>query len=110
MHEWELKYLSQYTPCQNMNNNELAEAIGKVHVELIIVHPFREGNGRVARLLANLMALQAGKDIFNYNLISRIAHPEGYENYIKGIHESVVGNYDRIKSIFFALLDEQAQV
>ncbi len=30
------------------------------HTELILVHPFREGNGRLTRLLNTLMALQAG--------------------------------------------------
>jgi len=30
-------------------------------VELILIHPFREGNGRIARFLSVLMALQAGK-------------------------------------------------
>jgi cell filamentation protein len=30
------------------------------HGELVLIHPFREGNGRCARLLAWLMALQAG--------------------------------------------------
>jgi cell filamentation protein len=29
-------------------------------VELVLIHPFREGNGRIARLLSVLMALQAG--------------------------------------------------
>ena len=31
-----------------------------VHAEPILIHPFREGNGRCARLLATLMGLQAG--------------------------------------------------
>ncbi|HSO81390.1 Fic family protein, partial [Thiocapsa sp.] len=38
----------------------LADAIAVVHVELILIHPFREGNGRISRLLAGVMALQAG--------------------------------------------------
>ena len=28
-------------------------------LELLLIHPFREGNGRLARMLASLMALQA---------------------------------------------------
>jgi len=31
-----------------------------VHVELVLIHPFRDGNGRVARILSILMGLQAG--------------------------------------------------
>ncbi|MGB0723310.1 MAG: Fic/DOC family protein [Gammaproteobacteria bacterium] len=53
-------YLSRYTPCDGMDEEVLVEAIAVVHIELILVHPFREGNGRLARLLANVMALQAG--------------------------------------------------
>lgn len=54
-------YLGVYTPCQDFDEAQLAEAIAVVHVELILVHPFREGNGRLSRLLANVMALQAGR-------------------------------------------------
>lgn len=52
--------LKTYTPCDVMSENVLAEAIARVHIELILIHPFREGNGRLARLLADVMALQAG--------------------------------------------------
>lgn len=27
---------------------------------MILIHPFREGNGRLSRLLANVMAVQGG--------------------------------------------------
>ncbi len=52
--------LSVRTPCVGMSEDQLAEAIAVVHVELILIHPFREGNGRLSRLLASVMALQAG--------------------------------------------------
>jgi cell filamentation protein len=35
------------------------KALAVVHTELVLIHPFRDGNGRVARILATLMALQA---------------------------------------------------
>jgi len=42
-------------------NEEVIKALAVVHTELVLIHPFRaEGNGRVARMLATLMALQAG--------------------------------------------------
>jgi len=43
-----------------MTENKLTESIANVHIELILIHPFREGNGRLSRLLMNVMALQAG--------------------------------------------------
>lgn len=36
---------------------------------MVLVHPFRDGNGRISRLLAILMALQAGLPILNFEHI-----------------------------------------
>jgi len=52
--------LRRHTPCRETNVPDVARRLAEVHAELILVHPFREGNGRLARLLALLMALQAG--------------------------------------------------
>lgn len=60
--------LSVRTPCTGMSEDQLAEAIAVVHIELILIHPFREGNGRLARLLANVMALQAGRRQLDYTI------------------------------------------
>ena len=50
----------KYTPCRFPSQGEVIEAIAEVHVELVLVHPFRDGNGRLARMLAVVMGLQAG--------------------------------------------------
>jgi cell filamentation protein, protein adenylyltransferase len=60
MQELERGPLREYTPCRFDNAREQATALAVVHAELILVHPFREGNGRCSRLLAILMGLQAG--------------------------------------------------
>jgi cell filamentation protein len=59
-------FLSRYTPCSQMLDESLTEAIAQVHIELILIHPFREGNGRLSRLLASVMAMQAGKPEINF--------------------------------------------
>lgn len=60
--------LSVHTPCVGMSEDRLVEAIAVVHIELILIHPFREGNGRLSRLLANVMALQAGRSELDFTL------------------------------------------
>lgn len=65
--ELDNKYLSLYTPCNERDDEQLIEAIAVVHVEFILVHPFREGNGRIARLLANVMVLQANKPELDFS-------------------------------------------
>lgn len=34
--------------------------VAEIHGELIVIHPFRDGNGRTARLLCDLLLMQAG--------------------------------------------------
>lgn len=100
MHALERDYLAKYTPCHFTDTDEFSSALGIVHVEFILIHPFREGNGRVARLLADLMAIQANKPLLNYQSIDQINQPEGFENYILAIHAGHAGNYEPIKRIF----------
>jgi cell filamentation protein len=102
----EKNFLTKYTPCNYTNTDELAEAIGVVHVELILIHPFREGNGRASRLLADLMAIQAKKPSLNYSAIDQTKNKQGFENYIMSIHAGMSGNYGPIKNIFKLLLEQ----
>ena len=60
-------YLSQLTPCTELMDEVLIKAIAEVHVEFILIHPFREGNGRIARLIADVMASQAGYGTLDYS-------------------------------------------
>lgn len=65
--EFEHDCLHRYTPCENMDDDALAEAIAICHVELVLIHPVREGNGRLSRLLADVMAVQAGREPLDYS-------------------------------------------
>jgi len=59
--------LARLTPCYGMSLQQAVAAIAEVHVELILIHPFREGNGRLARLVADAMAFQAGIGPLDYS-------------------------------------------
>jgi cell filamentation protein len=52
--------LRRFTPCLFATRPEIVHALAVVHTELVLIHPFREGNGRVARMLTIVMAVQAG--------------------------------------------------
>jgi cell filamentation protein len=106
MRDFEIKYLAKYTPCNYSDINELSYALGLVHVELILIHPFREGNGRTARLLADLMAIQANRPSLNYMPIGQTINQEGFDRYIRAIHAGVNGDYNEIQKIFLTLLDQ----
>lgn len=59
MTELEKGPLREFTPCRFTSLDEVVRAVAVVHTELMLIHPFREGNGRVGRFLAILMGLQA---------------------------------------------------
>ena len=65
--EFEREHLHRCTPCAGMDDHTLIDAIATCHVELILIHPFREGNGRLSRLLADVMAVQAGRRPLDYS-------------------------------------------
>lgn len=110
MQDLEKNFLKKYTPCHFEDMQELAEAIGIVHVELIIIHPFREGNGRTARLLADLMAMQSNKPYLNYASIDQLENREGFNRYIAAIHAGHQGNYVPIIEIFHTLILESIEI
>ena len=66
----------------------MVQAIAEVHVEFILIHPFREGNGRLSRLLADVMAVQAGHAPLDYS-----SWEAEKARYIGAIHAGCSGNY-----------------
>jgi cell filamentation protein len=65
--EFQTQCLDQYTPCRASNAEALVQALAMTHIELILIHPFREGNGRLARLFADVMAVQGGFGLLDYS-------------------------------------------
>lgn len=67
----ESDFLQKLTPCRPGPLQEVAGNVATIHAELLLIHPFREGNGRLARWLADLMFLQAGFPLPLYNFSGR---------------------------------------
>jgi cell filamentation protein len=88
--------LARLTPCLAQPDAQIAHALAVVHAELVLIHPFREGNGRLARLLAMLMALQAGLPPLDFTPMSG----RGKSLYIGGIHAAIGHNYRPLAAIF----------
>jgi cell filamentation protein len=82
LNELERGSLRQFTPCRFADEQDQALAIATVHAELVLIHPFREGNGRCARLLAVLMGLQAGLPPLDFGGIRGRAR----QRYIAAVH------------------------
>ncbi|MGB6106013.1 MAG: Fic family protein [Pusillimonas sp.] len=84
--------LARYTPCTDYGHEQLVEAIAVTHVEFILMHPFREGNGRISRLLADVMAVQAGHGPLDYS-----SWEQNKPDYIIAIQQGLGRNYESMK-------------
>ena len=100
MGELENGLLRRYTPCQAGSLDKLTEALAIIHVELLLIHPFREGNGRIARLLATLMALQAGMPLLDFSGIKG----KKINEYFAAVQDGIDRNYDPMKEIFSGVI------
>ena len=83
MKTFEVDCLARFTPCNFGSDKKLVKALAEVHVEFVLIHPFREGNGRIARVITTLMALQAGKPILDFKSIQQGKGKEGYFNAVR---------------------------
>ncbi len=52
MNTFESELLSRLTPCEPNDVSVVCSSVAQVHAELLLIHPFREGNGRLARWIA----------------------------------------------------------
>lgn len=96
MRDFELGVLREYTPCQFETIDDQATAIATVHAELILIHPFRDGNGRCARLLSVLMALQSGLPALDFGGV-RAAKKRAY---ISAVHSALSRDYAPMIEVF----------
>ena len=87
------------TPCRPGPLGRVARDIAEVHAELLLVHPFREGNGRLARWVADIMALQAGFPMPVYRLTGRGADAEN-KSYLSAVKRGYQKDYDALADFF----------
>ena len=94
MEEFETQILSGL-PNKYNSKDELIKDIAKVHGELLFIHPFREGNGRTARMLANLMSRKQGYDSLKFELITE----KEFNMYVLAVQSSADKNYKKMEKI-----------
>ncbi len=102
MEEFERTVLNRHTPCSNKSLEQIIEHLAVVHVELVLIHPFREGNGRMARLLSILMAWQARLPTLDFNGVTGQKKKE----YFAAVRAGVGRNYKPMEGIFRFVLEK----
>jgi cell filamentation protein len=97
--------LRRHTPCGAAAAVGVARSLAEVHAELILIHPFRDGNGRIARLVALLMASQAGINPLRLSVLAGT----GKKTYVQAIHAAMSRDYAPLESLFSAAIDGRWQ-
>jgi len=104
MEAFEGGLLRANTPCLDGPLPEVARRIAEVHAELLLIHPFREGNGRLARWLADLMALQAGLSYPVYGFTGRGSRQQR-KRYLAAVKGGYLMRYDDLTGFFVEALE-----
>jgi cell filamentation protein len=102
MGQFERDVLRRYTPCTFPDRAAVIRALAETHVEFVLIHPFRDGNGRLARVLSTLMALQAGLPLLDFSLMAGT----GKTTYIAAIQAGLDKRYVPMESLFGEVIEQ----
>jgi len=100
MGDFEKDCLALWTPCRGGSISRDSNALAIVHAEFILIHPFREGNGRLGRMLADLMALQAGFVPLDFSDVKGRRR----QHYFSAVQAAMRKNYQPMQQIFEELI------
>lgn len=100
MAAFERDELAAATPCVGLDREHLLAALARTHGELVLIHPFREGNGRCARLLVWLMALQAGLPPLDFGPLAG----RGKRAYFAAVQAVLDRDYGPLQACFKAVI------
>lgn len=93
--EFETEFLNNL-PKRLEGYEDLVKHVAPIHAELLFIHPFREGNGRTARLFADLIAAKFDFDKFKFEKITEKKMPE----YIQAVQSATEKNYQPMIQLF----------
>jgi cell filamentation protein len=79
-------------PQKYAHEEALIKDVAMVHAELLFIHPFREGNGRTARILASLMIQNQGHAPLNFKGID-------FDLYVKAVRMAAGKDYKLMEKL-----------
>jgi cell filamentation protein len=106
MDTFEKGVLARRTPCRPGPPAQIGPCMAEVHAELLLIHPFREGNGRLARWVSDLMAFQAGLLGPDYGFAGRDAGKRRAA-YLNAVRKGYVQDYEPLASFFVEALERR---
>jgi cell filamentation protein len=102
MVQFERDVLRRCTPCTFADRAEVVRSLAETHVELVLIHPFRDGNKRLARVLSTLMALQAGLPLLDFTVIAG----KSKNAYIAAIQAGLDKHYEPMERLLREIIEQ----
>jgi cell filamentation protein len=106
MAAFESGLLRECTPCRPDSVAVVADCVAKVHAELLLIHPFREGNGRLARWLADLMIAQAGLPAPDYGFEGPGSRKRKSQ-YLSAVYRGYLRDYRALRDFFIEVVERR---
>ncbi|HEY9819040.1 MAG TPA: Fic family protein, partial [Candidatus Obscuribacterales bacterium] len=101
--QFEADYLLNLETLSDLTKEKLVKHLARSHVEFTQIHPFREGNGRISRLLMDVMVAMAGREPLDYTLFT-----ENQEFYFKSIQAGATDDYQHIERLINDTLERSS--
>ncbi|MCG2692695.1 Fic family protein [Candidatus Parcubacteria bacterium] len=85
--------------------DELIEFIAWLHHKFLWIHPFQDYNGRIARLLINIILLNLNLPPIELKVETKV----GRKKYVTALQEADKGDYIKLQKLIHSALKEAAQ-
>lgn len=97
MQEFESRYLEPINSPTWESSNELLDYLAEMHAELLYIHPFREGNGRIIRLFTKLIFLAKSGESLDFTLITE---GDNFNRYVAAVQQAAHNEHTLMKELF----------
>ena len=94
MQEFEKEVLSCYPASILADDDVFCTAVGHIQGEFLAIHPFREGNARTIKLVADLLAAQTKRLPLTYDMTAT-----GVAKYIEAAKAAMLKDYEPMTTI-----------
>ncbi len=80
--------------------NAITQDLSKLISDFLFIHPFREGNGRISRVLCDIILAKNGSPMIGLKLKKE-------DNYIQRVHSGYECNYEPMKELLKMKIEEE---
>lgn len=93
-------YLKEITSKKYEDIDEIIKDLAKLTCDFLFIHPFREGNGRLSRLICDIILAKNGFPMIGLKLRKS-------DNYIQVVHRGYECNYKPMEKLIKSKIEEK---